>query len=203
MRIDVKPTRSELMKLKKKIVLAKSGHKLLKKKRDGLILDFFEVLKKAKTIRQEMTELFIEGQKKMDIARVLESDLKIRSIALAFKNRPRVDVRAKNIMGVRVPQITGAELQRKAEERGVGFFNSASITETASAYEKLVEKIVVAAEVETSLRKLLQEIEKTKRRVNALEFAVIPSMDEVKTFITFRLEEMERDNIFRLKRIKA
>jgi len=71
------------------------------------------------------------------------------------------------------------------------------------AYEKLVEKVIIAAEVETSMRKLLQEIEKTKRRVNALEFAVIPKMQKMANFIRLRLEEMERESIFRLKRIKA
>jgi len=87
-------------------------------------------------------------------------------------------------------------------ERGYGYYNSASIDETASAYENVVEKIILAAEVETSMRKLLKEIEKTKRRVNALEFNVIPNLDKVKAFISLRLEEMERENIFRMKRIK-
>ena len=75
--------------------------------------------------------------------------------------------------------------------------------EAAAAYEKVVEKILLAAEVETSMRKLLNEIEKTKRRVNALEFVVMPRLQSVSSFIRLRLEEMERENIFRLKRIKA
>ncbi len=199
---NIKPTRSELMKLKKKIKLAKSGYNLLKKKRDGLILDFFEILNKAKTLRGELVSLFTESQKKMNVARVLESDLTIKSVALAMKNRPEVDLKTKSIMGVKVPKINQLELQKKRFERGPGIYSSSAISEAAEAYEKLVEKIITAAEVETSMRKLLHEIEKTKRRVNALEFAVIPQMEKQAGFIRLRLEEMERENIFRMKRIK-
>ena len=78
-----------------------------------------------------------------------------------------------------------------------------SVTNSSRKYEKVVEKILLAAEVETSMRKLLNEIEKTKRRVNALEFVVIPRLEKVKAFVTLRLEELERENIFRMKRIKA
>src|SRR3989338_7337035 len=115
-----KPTRSELMKLKKKIKLAKSGHNLLKKKRDGLILDFFEVMKKAKTVRAEMVELLKEAQRKMNVARIIDGDLTIKSLALAMKNRPRVQMQTKSIMGVKVPKIQGPQLQRGLFERGHG-----------------------------------------------------------------------------------
>ena len=183
---NVKPTRSELMKLKKKIKLTKSGYNLLKKKRDGLILDFFEILNRAKTLRSELTGLFNDAQHRMDVARMMETDLSIKSVALAMKNRPEVELRTKSIMGVKVPKLSQLELQRKTFERGPGIFNSAAITETAESYEKLVEKVIIAAEVETSMRKLLQEIEKTKRRVNALEFAVIPQMQKQANFIRLR-----------------
>jgi V/A-type H+/Na+-transporting ATPase subunit D len=200
---DVKPTRSELLKIKKQIKLAKSGYSLLKKKRDGLILEFFEILKKAKTLRQDLVDEYKIALEKINIARTLESDLKIKSIAMAIKDIPEVKLESKNIMGVKVPKIESEALQKNFLERGYGFYNSASIDETASAYEKVVEKIILAAEVETSMRKLLKEIEKTKRRVNALEFNVIPNLDKVKAFVSLRLEEMERENIFRMKRIKV
>jgi len=199
---EIKPTRSELMKLKKKIKLAQSGYNLLKKKRDGLILDFFEILNRAKTLRSELVSFFKDSQNKLNIARVLELDLTIKSVALAMKNRPEIDLKTKSIMGVKVPKINQLDLQKKRFERGPGIYNSSAISEAAEAYEKLVEKITIAAEVETSMKKLLQEIEKTKRRVNALEFAVIPKMQKQAAFIRLRLEEMERENIFRMKRIK-
>ncbi|MBS3102261.1 V-type ATP synthase subunit D [Candidatus Woesearchaeota archaeon] len=200
---DIKPTRSELLKVKKQIKLAKSGYSLLKKKRDGLILEFFEILKKAKTLREELVSEYQTALEKMNIARTLEGDLKIKSIAMAIKDIPEVSLQTKNIMGVKVPKIESKSLQKHFLERGYGFYNSASIDEAAAAYEKVVEKIILAAEVETSMRKLLREIEKTKRRVNALEYVVMPRLDQVKNFINLRLEEMERENIFRMKRIKV
>lgn len=200
---DIKPTRSELLKLKKQIRLAKSGYSLLKKKRDGLILEFFEVLKKAKTLREELANEYKIALEKMSIARALEGDLKVKSIAMAIKEIPGINLTTKNIMGVRVPKIESSDIKKAFMERGYGIYNSSAVDEAASSYEKVAEKIILAAEVETSMRKLLNEIEKTKRRVNALEFVVIPNLDKVKAFIQLRLEEIERENIFRMKRIKA
>ena len=200
---DIKPTRSELLKLKKQIRLAKSGYSLLKKKRDGLILEFFEILKKAKTLRQELVDEYKIALERINIARTLEGDLKVKSIAMAIKDIPDVKLTTKNIMGVKVPKIESSEIKKAFMQRGYGIYNSSAIDEAAAAYEKVVEKLILAAEVETSMRKLLREIEKTKRRVNALEFVVMPKLDKVKSFIQLRLEELERENIFRMKRIKA
>jgi len=200
---DIKPTRSELLKVKKQIKLAKSGYSLLKKKRDGLILEFFEILKKAKTLRQELVDEYKIALEKINIARTLEGDLKVKSIAMAIKEIPSINLTTKNIMGVKVPKIESSDIKHAFMERGYGIYNSSAIDEAAEAYENVVEKIILAAEVETSMRKLLSEIEKTKRRVNALEFVVMPRLDGISSFIRLRLEEMERENIFRLKRIKA
>ena len=199
---DIKPTRSELLKLKKQIKLAKSGYNLLKKKRDGLILEFFEVLKKAKNIRWELVNEYKIALEKMNIARTLEGDLKVKSIAMAIKDMPSVSITTKNIMGVRVPRIEASEIKKAFMERGYGIYSSSAIDEGSAAYERVIEKIIIAAEIETSMRKLLNEIEKTKRRVNALEFVVMPKLSNVSNFIRLRLEEMERENIFKLKRIK-
>ena len=200
---DVKPTRSELLKLKKQIRLARGGYNLLKKKRDGLILEFFEILKRAKTLREELVSEYKVALEKMSIARTLEGDLKVKSIAMAIKDIPDIKLTAKNVMGVKVPKIESSEIKKAFMARGYGIYNSSAIDEAAAAYERVVEKIILAAEGETSMRKLLNEIEKTKRRVNALEFVVIPSLDRQRAFIQLRLEEMERENIFRMKRIKA
>ncbi|PIN86725.1 V-type ATP synthase subunit D [Candidatus Woesearchaeota archaeon CG10_big_fil_rev_8_21_14_0_10_44_13] len=204
MALDIKPTRSELIKLKKKIKLAKSGYNLLKKKRDGLILEFFEVLKRAKTLRQELVGEYEKALHAINIARVSDTDDSIKSLAMAIQQQPEISLKTKNIMGVKVPQIESQGIQKSMFDRGYGFVgSSAAIDEAAKAYEKVVEKVILAAEIETSMKKMLQEIEKTKRRVNALEFAVIPKMQQTEAFIKLRLEEMEREGIFRLKRIKA
>ena len=201
---NIKPTRSELIKLNKSIKLAKSGHSLLKKKRDGLILEFFEILKNAKSMRSELAALYTDGQKKINITRTLYTDLKLRSLAHAMHDTPTIKLETKNIMGVSVPKIESSQIEKTIKDRKIGILGStAAIDEGILAYEKLVDKILQVAEIETAIKRLLSEIEKTKRRVNALEFSVIPKMEETKTFIKFRLEEMERENIFRLKRVKA
>ncbi len=201
---DIKPTRSELIKLKKKIKLAKSGHGLLKKKRDGLIMEFFELMKKAKNVRKELTELYLDAVKKMNLARSLNTDSDIKAIGLAIQESMKIRLEKKNLVGVVVPKITkDGRAVKTIMERGLGIYNSSSIDEAASAYELLVEKIIEAAEAETAMLKVLEDIEKTKRRVNALEFEVIPRMEENAAFIRMRLEEMERESFTRLKRIKA
>jgi V/A-type H+-transporting ATPase subunit D len=203
--MNIKPTRSELIKLKRQIILAKGGHKLLKKKRDGLILAFFEVLKESKSVRQELNGNYVVAVENMNIARIIESDLKIKSIALAIQGRPDIRVQAKNIMGVVVPKITPEKAATKdLFDRGYGTLTTSNaVNEATEAYEKVVDNIIIAAEVEITIRRLLEEIEKTKRRVNALEFEIIPRMERIRKFITLRLEEAERETVFRTKKIKG
>jgi V/A-type H+-transporting ATPase subunit D len=107
-------------------------------------------------------------------------------------------------MGVVVPKIESSGILKSLHERGYGIIGTSSrIDEAAETYEKLVEQIIVSAEIESAMKKLLEDIEKTKRRVNALEFKVIPELKEAEQFIKLRLEEMEREETFRLKKIKA
>ncbi|HDJ37863.1 MAG: V-type ATP synthase subunit D [Methanosarcinales archaeon] len=201
---DVKPTRSELIELKKKTKLAESGHKLLKMKRDGLILEFFELLNKAKNVRSELDDAYGVASEKIGFAKSVEGDVAIRSIAFALKDVPQIKLESKNIMGVVVPKIESSQVRKSLCERGYGILGTSScLDEAVEAYETFVEKIIVAAEIETAIKKLLDDIEQTKRRVNALEFKVIPELSEAERFIELRLEEMERENTFRLKRIKA
>ncbi len=201
---DVKPTRSELIELKKKIKLSESGHKLLKMKRDGLILEFFEILNKAKDVRSELDASFKEASEKIGIAKSVEGTIIVKSTAFALKDAPQIEVESHNIMGVVVPKIESSSVRKAINKRGYGVLGTSSyIDEAADSYETLVEKIIRAAEIETTMKRLLEDIEKTKRRVNALEFKVIPELTEAMVFIQLRLEEMERENTFRLKRIKA
>jgi len=200
---NVKPTRSELLQTKKKIALANSGYKLLKKKRDGLILEFFNVLKKARNIRQELTAEYVSALHKINIARAIDSDIQIKSAAMSIKQQPLVELDTKNIMGVKIPSITFGEVKKSIFERGYGVLSAtAKIDEAASAYEAVVEKIILAAEIEITLKRLLKEIERTKRKVNALEQLTIPRLEKDASYIRLRLEEMERDNFSRLKMLK-
>ncbi|MCK4811685.1 MAG: V-type ATP synthase subunit D [Methanosarcinales archaeon] len=201
---DIKPTRSELIELKKKIKLAEGGHKLLKMKRDGLILEFFELLNKAKDVRSELDAAYAAANEKIGLAKAVEGTVSIKSTAFALKDIPNIELESKNIMGVVVPKIESSQIRKNLCKRGYGIIGTSScLDEAVEAHETLVEKIIVAAEIETAMKKLLDDIEQTKRRVNALEFRVIPELTDAERFIELRLEEMERENTFRLKRIKA
>lgn len=200
---NVKPTRSELLELKRKIKLSERGHRLLKMKRDTLIMEFFKVLSRAKNIRAQLLEQYRNGERKISVAMAVEGVIGVKSAAFALRDKPEIRLEGKNVMGVMVPLIESKGIRKQVHERGLGIIGTSSrIDEAAAAYEELVENIITAAEVETTIRKLLDEIDRTRRRVNALEFKVIPELNEAAHFITLRLEEMERDNIFRLKRFK-
>lgn len=200
---EIQPTRSELLEVTKKIRLTKNGHKILKLKRDGLILEFFNILDQAKDLRRDIARQYVEAKEKISVAAAVDGVIAVRSAAYALTVHPEIQLKSRNLMGVVVPEIKSSRIVAPLDERGYGIIGtSPRIDEAADAYEKLVETVVKAAELETTMKKLLEEIERTKRRVNALEFKVIPELEDMERFIRFRLEEMERDNIFRLKRIK-
>ena len=205
MALNVKPTRSELLNLKKRIKLAKNGHSLLKKKRDGLIMEFFELMKEAKTLRSEMVADYKEAVQNLKVARTVTTELYLKSLALAITQHADVEADTKNVMGIRVPKLELAcDVTKACTDRGYGIIGGSSLIDAAvHKYENVVQKAVKVAETEVSMKKILAEIEKTKRRVNALEFAVIPDMEKARDFVAFRLEEMERDTISSMKHIKG
>jgi len=200
---DIKPTRSELLEIKRKIKLSQAGYKILKMKRDGLILEFFKILEEAKEIRQRVNRDFEIARTKIAVAKAVDGAIAVKSAAFALKIHPQIQLRSKNIMGLVVPEIEATSLRATSDTRGYGVIGTSTyIDEAAKAFENLTETVIKAAEIETTMKRLLDEIEKTKRRVNALEYKVIPELKEAAAFIQLRLEEMERENIFRLKRIK-
>ncbi len=201
---DIKPTRSELIGLKKRIALSERGYKILKMKRDGLILEFFKILAQAKDSRGELNRKYEQAVEKMAIANTVEGAIGVKAAAFSVAEVPSISLRSKNIMGVVVPEIESSKVRKSLSDRGYGVLGTTSvIDDTAVAFEELVEAIIQSAEIETTMKKLIDEIESTKRRVNALEFKVIPELTEARDFIKMRLDEMEREELFRLKKIKA
>lgn len=201
---DVKPTRSELLAIKKKILISESGYELLKIKREGLIMNFFKILDEAKGIKSQLIEKHERARQDITIASTVDGDMAVKTASFALSIHPEITLDSRNIMGVSVPVIGCSGVRRSIDERGYGLIGTSSyINDAARSYESLLETIILAAEVETTMKKLLDEIERTKRRVNALEFRVIPRLKEAERFIEQRLEEMERENTFRLKRIKS
>ena len=203
MALDIKPTRSELIKLKGRIKQTKNGYKLLKMKRDGLFHEFRTLLSEMIEAKRDLTAADRLAKTRIDLANAIEGGLAVRAAAIANSAHPEVEVERRNIMGVVVPSVSGSNLKSTFAERGIGFIGSSPyIDEASDSFSELIEKIVKASEMEATLKRLLAEIEATKRRVNALEFKVIPELEEAKVFIQLRLEEMEREETFRLKRFK-
>jgi V/A-type H+-transporting ATPase subunit D len=200
---DVKPTRKNLMQIEDRIELSERGHDTLEKKRDGLIMEFMDILDQAQDVREDLETDYQEAQRAINMARTMEGDVAVRGAASALKEHPELTTQSKNIMGVVVPQIESTKVKKDLQERGYGVLGtSARIDEAAEAYEELLESIILAAEVETAMKKMLDEIETTKRRVNALEFKLLPDLNENKEYIEQKLEEQEREEIFRMKKIK-
>ncbi|MDK2869930.1 MAG: V/A-type H+/Na+-transporting ATPase subunit [Pyrococcus sp.] len=202
--LKVKPTRMELLKLKRRVKLAERGHKLLKEKQDALIMEFFTIYDEALTMRRELIKKIGEAFEALRLAQVEVGSVRLKEIAIGVNPNKEIEVRSRNIMGVRVPLIEVPELKRKPSERGYAFISTSSAVDVAAEkFEEVLELAIRLAEVEESLKRLGKEIEKTKRRVNALEYIIIPRMKNTIKFIEQHLDEMERENFFRLKRIKA
>jgi H(+)-transporting ATP synthase, vacuolar type, subunit D len=200
---DVKPTRKNLMAINDRIDLSERGHDTLEQKRDGLIMEFMEILDEAQDVRADVESAYEDAQSAIDMARALDGDVAVRGAAAALQTVPEISSSSKNVMGVVVPEIDSTGVRKSLDERGYGVLSSsARIDEAAASYEELLEQIILAAEVETAMRKLLVEIETTKRRVNALEFKLLPELYDNRDFIEQKLEEQEREEIFRLKKIK-
>jgi V/A-type H+-transporting ATPase subunit D len=200
---DVKPTRKNLMAINDRIDLSERGHDTLEQKRDGLIMEFMDILDEAQDVRADVESAYDDAQSAIDMARALDGDVAVRGAAAALQTVPEISSSSKNVMGVVVPEIDSTGVRKSLDERGYGVLSSsARIDEAAASYEELLEQIILAAEVETAMRKLLVEIETTKRRVNALEFKLLPELYDNRDFIEQKLEEQEREEIFRLKKIK-
>ncbi|MFA4641119.1 V-type ATP synthase subunit D [Pyrococcus kukulkanii] len=202
--LKVKPTRMELLKLKRRVKLAERGHKLLKEKQDALIMEFFTIYDEALNLRKELIQKMEEAFEALRKAQVDIGSLRLKEIAIGVNPNKEIEVRTRNVMGVRVPLIEMPEMKRKSGERGYSFIATTSTVDAAAEkFEEVLELAVRLAEVEEALKRLGREIEKTKRRVNALEYIIIPRMKNTIKFIEQHLDEMERENFFRLKRVKA
>jgi V/A-type H+-transporting ATPase subunit D len=167
-------------------------------------MEFFKVLEEAKDSRGALLEKYARAQEMMAIANTIEGAIGVKAAAFSVRENPDITLRSKNIMGVVVPEIESSKVRKTIAERGYGVIGTTPvIDDTAKVFEDLVEAIIQSAEIETTMKRLLDEIESTKRRVNALEFKVIPELSEASDFIKMRLDEMEREELFRLKKIKA
>ncbi len=201
---NIKPTRMELLKLKRRVKLADKGHRLLKEKRDALISEFMLVIKEYRDARRRVEENLRIAFYNLLMAEVLLGSRDLEQISGITTRDIGLEFVTKNIMGVSIPILETGNVVRRINERGYGFLSTtAKLDDAAKGFEESLLLIVKLAEVEESVRRIAQEVEKTKRRVNALEYIVIPRLNATIKHIEMRMEEIEREGFLRLKKIKA
>ena len=192
---QINPTRMELTRLKKKLVTARRGHKLLKDKRDELMRQFLELVKENKALRKKVEN---------GIASSIMGDAEVKTALLVPKQTVTVDVSMKNVMSVEVPKFTYKT--RTADENDIfsyGFATtSADLDNAVKGLSEVFTDMLRLAEVEKACSLMASEIEKTRRRVNALEHVMIPDYTEKIRYITMKLDENERSTQIRLLKVK-
>lgn len=200
---QVHPTRMELIKKRSQIALAEQGRDLLKQKMEALIQEFFRIMVTFTQSREELEAVSGDAERSLLIAQAVDDPVTLKSASFATKRQLSVDITGKNIMGVPVPIIQKTSVMLNVMQRGYSIIGtSGRIDETAEKYELAIDIIIRLAETETALRRLGDEIQMNRRRVNALDQIVIPELKQQAKFIRFAIEEREREDIFRLKKVK-
>lgn len=202
--LNVNPTRMELTRLKRRLAMARRGHKLLKDKRDELMRQFLEAVRENKKLRREVEEGIVRANQHMSVARSLMQNEALAVALMYHKQEMTLSVSEKNIMSVRVPEF---QIELKTANKNDIFsygyaFTSFDLDDAVSALSDIFPDLLRLAEVEKACQLMASEIEKTRRRVNALEHVMIPQYQETIRYITMKLDENERSSITRLMKIK-
>ncbi len=201
--IQVNPTRMELTRLKKRLKTAARGHKLLKDKRDEMVRQFMEIIKRNKVLREEVDREVEAALKSFLLARASMSTEEIDEALVYPTKQVELKVSKKNIMSVDVPQIDVKEEQRDTAFLPYGLaFTAAELDGSVNKLADTLIKMIELAEIEKTCNMLADEIEKTRRRVNALEYVMIPEMQDNIKYITMKLDETERGSRTRLMKMK-
>jgi len=200
MLLKVNPNRMELLRLKKRLFLAKRGHKLLKDKRDALIQEFIRLVKENKTIREELEDRLIKCYAIFSNASSLMSKITLEETLMFPKAKSTIEVTFKNLMSVNVPKY---KLKYEGNFYAYSLINTTPELDIALRnFYEIIPLMLKLAELDKAVSLLADEIEKTRRRVNTLEYVLIPDLEETAKFITMKLDEMARSTISAIMRIK-
>ncbi|MEA2015991.1 MAG: V-type ATP synthase subunit D [Actinomycetota bacterium] len=200
MLLDVNTNRMELLKLRRRLSLARRGHKLLKDKRDELMRQWLGLIDEVKSLRLEIEKEFQSILERFVLAKAASGAYQIEQELLLPAKKIEASVKKKNVMSVNIPQYT-SEVSNSILP--YGYINTSGEMDIAlSDFEKFLDKLLVLAEKEKMLQLMALEIEETRRRVNALEYKLIPNISETIDFITMKLDEAERSNLVRLMRVR-
>lgn len=202
--ITVNPTRMELTRLKKRLQVALKGHKLLKDKRDELMRQFLDLVRENKILREQVEERIMQANQSFALASALMQKEVFMSALTMPKQEVKLNVESKNIMSVNVPVFNVKQRsQNNSDMFSYGYaFTSADLDKSVSLLSEVFPQLLELAQKEKSVQMLASEIEKTRRRVNALEHVMIPNYKDTIKYITMKLDESERSNLTRLMKVK-
>lgn len=202
--LNVNPTRMELSNLKKKLNTSRRGHKLLKDKRDELMRQFMDLVRENQRLRVKVEAALKNANSHMAIAKSVMSNAEISTALALPKQEVHLSVSEKNVMSVMIPEFN---IQFKTDDMSdmfsYGFaYTSGDLDDAVTALSQVLPDLIRLAEVEKSCQLMAAEIEKTRRRVNALEHVMIPRYEETIRYITMKLDENERSTTTRLMKVK-
>ena len=202
-RLNVNPTRMELKRLKTRLKMAVRGHKLLKDKSDEMIRRFMEFANQNKALREQVEVQLKSALTTFVIAKAVSDDAVIQEAVAMPSKSVKIELDSQNVMSVEVPLIS-VKASTDGDKYPYSFAGvTAELDNSVEVMNGLLESMVKLAEVEKTCNMLAIEIEKNRRRVNALEYVMIPQLEETIRFITMKLDENERSTIVRLVKVKA
>lgn len=196
----IRPTRLELLRTRRRIVVARKGLNLLKLKRTALIVEFFAISREAMKLRGDLRARITRGYESIRMAEMMEGPTRLESISMLLPDILPVQVATKNVMGVRTPRVNRGDYHPVAAPELLDL--STSVNESIRHFQGIYGVVLDIAEKENALRRLLKEIEKTKRRASAIENVLIPRLQGTVRYIKFRFDELERDAFSMLKAVK-
>lgn len=201
-RLNVKPTRMELNNLKERLKTAERGHKLLKDKRDELMRRFISLIRENNQLRKEVESYLIDNLKAFAVAKSLKNSLMVEELFSIPSKEIELFVEKENIMSVTVPRMH-MNITSQNENSEYSYLSSNSeMDDVFATMNCLIDKLLRLAEVEKTCQLMADEIEKTRRRVNGLEYSIIPNLSETIHYIELKLEEAERANLVRIMKVK-
>lgn len=201
MRLNVNPNRMELMKLRNRLAMARRGHKLLKDKLDALVQDFVRIVRENANLRREIEQEIVKAFEAQNVASLMLSEADKDLVTLVSQQRLLLQVRTRYLTGVRVPHF---EVKVEGDPYAYGVVNTpAEIDAAFRSFSRVLPLMIRLAEAEKTIELLAVEIEKTRRRVNALEYVLIPNLEETIKYIQLKLEELARSAITSIMRIKG
>lgn len=194
----------ELLRLKSRIRLANKGLSLLKRKRAALIVEFFKINRKALDLRKKLKQTMDRSYNSLKVAEMYHGRITLESVAYRATRMKGLSITTRNVMGVKIPEIAGRdETYRAMNEQYALVGLSVKMEDAMNNFSEALRISMDIAEVENTLRKILAEVEKTKRRVNSIENVLVPRLKGQAKYISMRFDEMERENFVTLKTVKA